>query len=92
MTLKAELPVFPEGGIYPPPEPKNQNTPPLAENTPLWKFWSFPLPAVHVYMKIILDIRLWCQMQDKNRQNAKALVMPVEQSTGRADLSTVIVE
>ena len=36
MTLKAELPVFPEGGIYP-AEPKNQNTPPLAD-----KFWQIP--------------------------------------------------
>ena len=48
MTLKAELPVFPEGGIYP-PEPKNQNTP-LADKfwqipPPPWKFWSFPLPG-----------------------------------------------
>ena len=37
MTLKVELPVFPEGGIYP-PEPKNQNTPPgrqILANTPL---------------------------------------------------------
>ena len=36
MALKAELPVF-SGGVYP-PQPKNQNTPP-------WKFWSFPLPG-----------------------------------------------
>ena len=44
MTLKAELPVFPEGGIYPPLSRKTK-IPPLAENTPPWKFWSFPLPA-----------------------------------------------
>ena len=36
MTLKAELLVFPEGGIDP-PEPKNRNTPPLAD-----KFWQIP--------------------------------------------------
>ena len=45
MTLKAELPVFPEGGIYPPLSRENPKYPPLAENTPPWKFWSFPLPA-----------------------------------------------
>ena len=45
MTLKAELPVFPEGGIYPPLSRKTK-IPPLAENTPLWKFWSFPLPGI----------------------------------------------
>ena len=47
MTLKAELPVFPEVGIYP-SEPKNQNTPPPWPTNfgkyPPWKFWSFPLP------------------------------------------------
>ena len=48
MTLKAELPVFPEG-VYTPPEPKNQNTPPWPTNFgkyPPWKFLSFPLPGI----------------------------------------------
>ena len=37
MTLKAELPVFPEGGIYPPWAEKPKY-PPLAENTPPGNF------------------------------------------------------
>ena len=40
MTLKAELPVFPEG-VYTPPEPKNRNTPPCRQilaNTPPGNF------------------------------------------------------
>ena len=37
MTLKAELPVFPEGGIYPPLSRKTKIPPPLAD-----KFWQIP--------------------------------------------------
>ena len=38
MTLKAELPVFPEGGIYPPLSRKTEIPPPgrqILANTPL---------------------------------------------------------
>ena len=48
MTLKAELPVFPEG-VYTPPEQKPKY-PPWPTNFgkyPPWKFWSFPLPGVN---------------------------------------------
>ena len=47
MTLKAELPVFPEGGIYPPLSRKTKIPPgrQILANTPPWKFWSFPLPG-----------------------------------------------
>ena len=53
MTLKAELPVFPEGGIYPPLSRKNQNTPPLAD-----KFWQIPPPGNFGHSRCLLKTRV----------------------------------
>ena len=58
MTLKAELPVFPEGGIYPPWAEKPKY-PPLAD-----KFWQIPPPleilvipvACSIYNFVLLNL------------------------------------
>ena len=70
MTLKAELPVFPEGGIYPPPWAEKPKYPPLAENTPLWKFWSFPLPGINACTLYMSEVKLnWTKLKNLYKCN-----------------------